>query len=83
MKILGILILAIFYAVYIGKMVAQKRKGIQTDQIAKNKPKDKVFYTELIMKIATYGVVAAEIVSIFAVTPGCPSQLSYAALCWD
>lgn len=72
MKVLGVLILIFFYAVYIGKMVLQKRKGIQTDQIAKGKEKNKVFYIELIMKIATYSVVAAEVISIFFVTPHLP-----------
>lgn len=50
MKIIGLLILAVFYAVYIIMMVLQKRKGIQTDQIAKGKQKTKVFYIELVIK---------------------------------
>ena len=66
MKLFGITILVIFYSVYLGKMMLQKRKGIQTDQIAKGKQKDRVFYTELILKIATYAVVAVQVVSIFA-----------------
>ena len=65
MKVIGICILVFFYAVYIGKMLFQKRKGIQTDQIAKGKRRDKVFYTELIMKVATYTVVMVEVLSIF------------------
>ena len=65
MKIIGLLILVIFYAVYISKMVLQKRKGIQTDQIAKGKQKTKVFYVELVMKIAAYSVVIAEVLSLF------------------
>ncbi len=69
MKVTGIVILLIFYSVYIGKMLLQKRKGIQTDQIAKGKQKDKVFYTEVVMKIATYSVVLVEIISVFMVTP--------------
>ena len=72
MKILGITILIIFYAVYIGKMILQKRKGIQTDQIAKGKRRDRSFYIELIMKIATYSVVVVEIISIFTVKPQLP-----------
>lgn len=66
------MILVIFYTVYIGKMVLQKRKGIQTDQIAKNKQKDKVFVIESIMKFATYSVVAAEAVSVFIIQPTLP-----------
>lgn len=72
MKILGITILIIFYTVYIGKMILQKRKGIQTDQIAKGERRDRVFYIELIMKIATYSVVVVEIVSIFVIKAQLP-----------
>ena len=72
MKIIGLLILAVFYAVYIGKMILQKRKGIQTDQMAKGKQKTKIFYIELVMKIATYSVVAVEVLSLLFI----PSYLS-------
>ena len=72
MKIAGVLILAIFYSIYLGKMFLQKKQGIQTDQMAKGKPKDKVFYTELILKIATYAVVAVEVISIFCVKSKMP-----------
>lgn len=75
MKMIGLLILAVFYAVYIGKMVLQKRKGIQTDQIAKGKQKTKVFYTELVMKTATYSVVAAEVLSLLFAPPYLPQPL--------
>ncbi len=75
MKILGITILLIFYFIYIGKMILQKQKGIQTDQIAKGKQKDKVFYTELIMKIATYSVVIIEVLSIFLVDSKLPKGM--------
>lgn len=75
MKLFGITILVIFYSVYLGKMMLQKRKGIQTDQIAKGKQKDRVFYTELILKIATYAVVAVQVVSIFAAKPQLPQAL--------
>lgn len=71
MNILGIVILIIFYSIYLGKMILQKKKGIQTDQMAKNKQKNRVFYIELILKIATYTVVLIEIISIFMT----PSQL--------
>lgn len=58
------LILIIFYGIYIGKMIAQRRRGIQTDQIAKGKEKGKRFWIELILKAATYSVVIVEVVSI-------------------
>lgn len=63
-KVGSIMILAAFYSIYIGKMLIQKKKGIQTDQIAKGKKKDKTYYTELVMKVATYSVVIVEIISI-------------------
>lgn len=72
MNILGIVILIIFYSIYLGKMILQKKKGIQTDQMARNKQKNKVFYIELILKIATYMVVIVEIISLFAVSSKLP-----------
>lgn len=63
-RIAGLVILAIFYGIYIGKMLLQKRKGIRTDQMARGRRRDKVFYVEVILKLATYSVVAVELVSI-------------------
>lgn len=71
-KITGMAILLFFYAVYIGKMLLQKKKGIQTDQMAKGKEKGRFFYTEMFLKVATYAVVVAEVVSVFTVSPGLP-----------
>lgn len=72
MRGIGIVILAVFYGVYIVKMILQRRKGIRTDQIARGKPRDRLFWTELTMKIATYLAVAAEVISIFSVEPALP-----------
>ena len=72
MRSYGLLILALFYAVYIGKMILQSKKGIQTDQMAKGKENTKVFYIELIMKIATYSLVVVEILCLFFVSPQLP-----------
>ena len=63
-----IIILILFYAIYVGKMVMQRRKGIQTDQIARGKKSKVIFVTELIMKCATYCIVIVEIVSIYLST---------------
>ena len=59
----GIILIA-FYGIYTGKMFAQRKKGIQTDQMAKGVKNKRVFMTELILKIATYSAVAAEAASI-------------------
>lgn len=74
-RITAILILLVFYAVYIGKMILQRKKGIHTDQIAKRQRRDKIFYTELVMKIATYFVVLVEVVSILVVKPDFPAAV--------
>ena len=62
---IALLILLSFYTIYIWKMIAQKRKGIQTDQIARGQKSKHLFRTELLMKLATYSIVVAEIASIF------------------
>lgn len=75
MKIAGLLILAVFYIIYLGKMMLQKKKGIKTDQIARRSRKDKVYYTELVMKIATYSVVLVEVISIFLTESKLPAAV--------
>lgn len=72
LRCIGVLLLLAFYAIYLGKLLAQKRRGIQTDQIAKGRQKDKIYYTELVMKLATYSVVAAEAASILLAPPRLP-----------
>lgn len=64
MQVLGWVVLLGFYTVYLGKMALQRRQGIQTDQMAKGKRRDRVFYTELLLKVATYAVVAVEALCI-------------------
>lgn len=63
-QIAGFAVLAVFYGIYIGKMLLQKRKGIRTDQIARGKRRDRVLYVEALLKLATYSVVAVELISI-------------------
>ena len=67
MKIIGIIILLIFYSIYFGKMIIQRRKGIQTDQMAKGGKRDKTFFIELILKIATYSVGIADVMSVMTI----------------
>ena len=37
---LALLVLAVFYGIYFAKMLAQKRRGIQTRQIGRRREKD-------------------------------------------
>lgn len=62
--IISLAIMILFYGIYFGKLILQKKRGIKTDQIAKRKVKDKVFYTELFLKLATYFIVPTELLSI-------------------
>lgn len=63
-RVIALLFLLVFYGIYFIKMLLQRRKGIVTDQIAKGKVRDKGFYIELIMKIATMLVPLTEVLSI-------------------
>lgn len=63
-QIAGVLIMGIFYAVYLGKMITQKKQGIVTNQIGKDKSDKKRLRIERLMKIATYGIIIAELLSI-------------------
>ena len=64
-QILSLSTLIAFYLIYVGKMIAQKRKGIQTYHIAKGKKKDTLMAVEIVMKFATYSIVVVEVVSIY------------------
>lgn len=64
-QIIGIVILIFFYAIYIGKMIAQRKKGIKTDQIAYGNKTKKLFLIELTLKVATYSIVLVELLSIY------------------
>ncbi len=62
-KIAALVVLAVFYGIYFTKMLLQKRRGIRTHQIGRRKEKG-IHTVETIMSIATYTVVAAQLLSI-------------------
>ena len=62
-KIIALVILALFYGCYFSKMILQKKKGIQTDQIGKGKI-GVVKAIECTMKVSTILAPIAEVVSI-------------------
>lgn len=62
-RLIAIASLAAFYGCYFGKMLCQKRRGIQTDQLGKGKD-GFVKAVEVTMKLAAVLTVAAELVSI-------------------
>lgn len=63
-KLMAIFILTVFYAIYFGKMIIQKKKGITTHQIGKRKEK-KLHTVETLMSVATFSVVIIQLLSIF------------------
>lgn len=65
-------VLGLFYGIYFGKMLAQKKRGIRTHQIGTRK--DKTLHTvEVLMSAATLGIVVVQMLSIlleWSVLPG-------------
>ncbi len=79
-QITGITILLIFYGCYFIKMITQHRKGIETNQMGKGKT-GFVKFIETTMKIATFLVPVAEIVSILMDTSLLPLPLRIIGIC--
>lgn len=63
-QIIALVIMGIFYVVYFGKMLMQRKQGITTNKIAKDKSDKGRYRVEVIMKVATVVIVAAELASI-------------------
>lgn len=63
-QLIAIVVLVAFYGCYFIKMIRQKKKGIQTNQIGKGKV-GLVKLVEITMKIAAFLVLAIEVISIF------------------
>ncbi|MDO5346839.1 MAG: isoprenylcysteine carboxylmethyltransferase family protein [Lachnospiraceae bacterium] len=63
-QLIAIAVLVAFYGCYIVKMICQKKKGIQTDQIGKGKV-GFVKFIEITMKIAAFLVLIVGVVSVF------------------
>lgn len=74
-----VIILGIFYICYFGKMLAQRRKGIQTDQMGKGKT-GAARMIELTMKMVTIAVPIVELVSICMNISALPQWLRYTGI---
>ena len=79
-QIIAIEIMAVFYGCYFIKMISQRRKGIQTDQIGKGKV-GFVKFIEVTMKIITIIVPVIEIISIFMNTSMLPVWTRIVGIC--
>jgi len=76
----AILILVLFYTIYVGKMLIQRKKGIRTDQMARGKKNKALFRTEVLLKTATYSTVVVEAVSILLNTTHSSTALKIAGI---
>lgn len=79
-QIIAIVILTVFYGCYFTKMISQRKKGIQTDQIGKGKV-GFVKFIEVTMKIITIIVPIAEIISIILNTSVLPVWARIVGIC--
>lgn len=79
-KLMAIFILAVFYAIYFGKMIIQKKKGITTHQIGKRKEK-RLHTVETLMSVATFSVVIIQLLSIFFDWNIMPSGARFTGFC--
>ena len=70
-KIFAIVEMAAFYACYFTKMLAQKKQGIQTDQMGKGK-EGFVKFIEVTLKLVTCLTPIVELISIFLFKPLLP-----------
>ena len=75
-KIIATVILLAFYGCYFGKMILQRRKGIQTDHMGKDKI-GFVKFIEVALKIITIAVPAVEMLSIFVLPASSPLWLRW------
>ena len=75
---ISISVIISFYAIYAGKAIIQKGKGIQTNQIAKGNKSGSIFIIELTMKLATYSIVVVELISIYLNTTAFPLSIRIA-----
>ena len=66
-KICSLLIMAIFYSFYIGKIIIQKRQSIKTNQMGKGSKAKKVLIIEKIMSVATVLTIIIEVISILLI----------------
>lgn len=63
-KLFTLLFMVAFYICYFAKMISQRKKGIQTDQLGKGK-KGFVKFIEIALKITTYIIPIIQLGSIF------------------
>ena len=62
-KIYALLVIILFYSIYFGKMIIQKKQGIRTNQLRKGKYKN-IRLVEVLLSIATITIIPIQVISI-------------------
>lgn len=78
-QLITLILLLTFYGCYFGKMLLQRRRGIQTDQIGKGKT-GPALLIERTMKIATIAVPVGEAVSVLLNITALPDWLRWVGI---
>ena len=78
--LLALLVLAMFYGIYFGKMLVQKQHGIRTHQIGRRKEKG-LHTVETLMSIATLGAPVAQLLSIAFGWNWLPANARFTGFC--
>lgn len=78
--VLSLLVLAIFYGIYFTKQLVQKKQGIITRQIGRRKEKS-IHTVEILMSIATLGIVIAQLLSIAFGWSHVPANARFTGFC--
>ena len=79
-NVLALIVLAIFYGIYFGKMLVQKRRGIQTRQIGRRKEAS-IHTVETLMSIATLGAPIVQLLSIAFGWNHMPANARFTGFC--
>ena len=79
-RVLALIVLVLFYGIYFGKAIAQKRKGIQARQIGRRREKD-IHTVEVLMSLATLGAPLAQLLSIAFGWSHLPANARFTGFC--
>lgn len=79
-RLLALVVLVIFYIIYLLKMWVQKRQGICTQQIDRQK-ESSIHRVEICMSIATVGIIPAQLLSIAFGWSHLPDNARFTGFC--
>lgn len=81
LQVIAILELAIFYIAYFSKMIIQRKKGIQTNQLGVGSKGTRTLRIEKILQVASFLIVPTTLISILLNTTWyCNERLRYVGL---